>query len=119
MRPVRIAQFPCGGDDVRNRPFPGVPAHLRDSHYKGAKALGHGAGYLYPHDFPGGFVAQQYLPEGLPSGGRPYYEPTEHGVEARIKARLERLRESPGPHPPPPITRLKGHPGYPGEGEKE
>jgi putative ATPase len=78
-------------DDVRRQPFPGVPKHLRDSHYKGAKALGHGAGYQYPHDFPGGFVEQRYLPEGLPADGRPYYEPTDHGVEAKIKARLERL----------------------------
>jgi len=78
-------------DDVRRQPFSGVPKHLRDSHYKGAKALGHGSGYQYPHDFPGGFVEQRYLPEGLPADGRPYYEPTEHGVEAKIKARLERL----------------------------
>lgn len=77
--------------DVKNAPFAGVPKHLRDSHYKGAKALGHGAGYSYPHDFPGSFVKQEYLPEGLPSDSKPYYEPTENGVEAKIKARLERL----------------------------
>jgi putative ATPase len=81
-------------EDVKKHPFPGVPKHLRDSHYKGAKALGHGAGYLYPHDF-GGYVEQEYLPEGLPANGRPYYEPTENGVEAKIKARLERLRAAP------------------------
>jgi putative ATPase len=51
--------------DVRDRPFGGVPPALRDSHYKGAKALGHGQNYQYPHDFPGGFVRQQYLPDGL------------------------------------------------------
>jgi putative ATPase len=39
-----------------------VPAHLRDSHYKGSKALGHGEGYKYPHDYEGGFVPQAYLP---------------------------------------------------------
>jgi putative ATPase len=78
-------------EDVQNAPFGGVPKHLRDSHYKGAKALGHGAGYRYPHDFPGSFTPQQYLPEGLPANDRPYYEPTENGVEAKIKARLERL----------------------------
>jgi putative ATPase len=77
--------------DVRDRPFGGVPPALRDSHYKGAKALGHGQNYQYPHDFPGGFVRQQYLPAGLPSNGQRYYEPTENGVEAKIKARLERL----------------------------
>ena len=78
-------------EDVKNAPFSGVPKHLRDSHYRGAKALGHGAGYQYPHDFPDGFVPQQYLPEGLPADGKPYYQPTENGVEAKIRARLERL----------------------------
>jgi putative ATPase len=81
-------------EDVKNHPFLGIPKHLRDGHYKGAKALGHGTGYLYPHDF-GGYVAQEYLPEGLPADNRPYYEPTENGIEAKIKARLERLRETP------------------------
>lgn len=79
-------------EDVKTAPFAGVPKHLRDSHYKGAKALGHGANYQYPHDFPGSYVAQAYLPDGLPANNRPYYEPTENGVEAKIKARLERLR---------------------------
>ncbi len=60
-----------------------VPAHLRDAHYKGAKSLGHGADYKYSHDFEGGYVPQAYLPEG-----RRYYEPTEHGLEKRIKERL-------------------------------
>lgn len=78
-------------EDVKTQPFPGVPKPLRDSHYKGAKALGHGQDYRYPHDFPGSFTNQQYLPDGLPSGGKPYYEPTENGVEAKIKARLGRL----------------------------
>jgi putative ATPase len=80
--------------DVKNAAFAGVPTHLRDSHYKGAKALGHGSGYQYPHDFPGSHVAQQYLPDGLPTGEKRYYEPTENGVEAKIKARLDRLRGS-------------------------
>ena len=82
-------------EDVRNQPFTGIPKPLRDSHYKGAKALGHGQDYKYPHDFPGSFTPQQYLPEGLPSNGKPYYEPTENGVEAKIKARLGRLWSRP------------------------
>lgn len=82
-------------EEVRNHPFPGIPNHLRDSHYKGAKTLGHGVGYQYPHDHPGSFVEQQYLPDGLPSDGKHYYEPTKNGVEAKIKARLERLRAAP------------------------
>lgn len=60
-----------------------VPKALRDTHYKGAKALGHG-GYLYPHDFEGGFVPQAYLEEG-----RRYYHPSENGAEKRIRERLE------------------------------
>jgi putative ATPase len=77
--------------DVREVPFSGVPKPLRDSHAKGVRALGHGVGYLYPHDYPGGFVSQRYLPEGLPAQGGPYYQPTDNGVEAKIKARLARL----------------------------
>ena len=64
-----------------------VPEHLRDSHYKGAQKLGHGAGYKYSHDFEGGYVPQAYLPEG-----RRYYEPTEHGLEKRIRERLDYWR---------------------------
>jgi putative ATPase len=87
-------------EDVRGHPFAGVPKHLRDAHYKGAKTFGHGEGYEYPHSHPGGFVQQQYLPDGLPASGRPYYEPTDHGVEAKIKARLERLWAEPADTPP-------------------
>jgi len=76
--------------DVAERKGPPVPAHLRDSGYPGAKRLGHGEGYLYPHDFPGHYVDQEYLPNGAASG--PYYEPTEHGHEAKFKMRLQRLR---------------------------
>ncbi len=64
-----------------------VPAHLRDSHYKGSKRLGHGEGYKYSHDFEGGYVPQAYLPEG-----RTYYEPTENGQEKRVKERLDYWR---------------------------
>jgi putative ATPase len=64
-----------------------VPEHLRDAHYKGAKKLGHGAGYKYSHDYEGGYVPQAYLTEG-----RRYYEPTEHGLEKRVKERLDYWR---------------------------
>ncbi|MBC8143845.1 MAG: replication-associated recombination protein A [Armatimonadetes bacterium] len=74
-------------DAVQNAPFPGVPAHLRDAHYGGAKALGAGANYQYPHDFPGAFVQQEYLPPGLPAPETRFYEPTENGAEAVTKAR--------------------------------
>jgi putative ATPase len=77
--------------DVRTRRPAAVPTHLRDASYRGAKRLGHGQGYLYPHDHPGGYVPQEYLPEGAASG--PYYEPTDHGYEARVRERLRRWRE--------------------------
>ena len=60
--------------DVHDRPLGPVPAGLRDAHYRGAKALGHGVGYQYPHDDPRGFVEAEYLPEAL--AGRRYYEPS-------------------------------------------
>lgn len=67
-----------------------VPAHLRDAHYKGAARIGHGSGYEYPHDHPGGVVTQRYAPEAV--HGREYYRPTRHGAEARLSEVLERIR---------------------------
>jgi putative ATPase len=63
------------------------PDHLRDSHYKGAARLGRGKGYKYPHDYPGHYVAQDYLPQK-----REYYRPTEQGEEKRIRERLAGLK---------------------------
>ena len=60
---------------------PAVPAHLRDSHYDGAKSLRHGEGYVYPQDEPGGWVDQQYLPDELL--GSVFYEPSGRGAEAQ------------------------------------
>jgi putative ATPase len=67
-----------------------VPAGLRDAHYAGAKKLGHGKSYVYPHDHPDGVVPQQYAPDALV--GRDYYRPTARGAEAPIAARLGKLR---------------------------
>jgi putative ATPase len=72
-----------------------VPAHLRDASYRGAGRLGRGAGYLYPHDYPGHWVRQRYLPDDL--SGTIYYEPTENGGEKALKERLDRLRRGDGP----------------------
>ena len=71
-----------------------VPVHLRDAHYPGAAALGHGAGYLYPHDYPQAVVAQQYLPDDLDGSvaGR-FYSPSANGREADI-AEILRLRRA-------------------------
>lgn len=74
-----------------------VPLHLRDAHYAGAKALGHGEGYLYPHDYPHAVVAQQYLPDELV--GTRYYQPTGNGFERQVAARLEAVRRLTGPEP--------------------
>ncbi|MWC00274.1 replication-associated recombination protein A [Agromyces seonyuensis] len=76
--------------DVRAGKAGPVPKHLRDAHYPGAKRLGHGKGYKYPHDDAIGVVEQQYLPDLL--RGATYYDPTEHGNERDISARLEKLR---------------------------
>ncbi|TCP32276.1 putative ATPase [Scopulibacillus darangshiensis] len=64
-----------------------VPIHLRDAHYKGAKSLGHGKGYKYPHDFDDGYVPQSYLPDHLVS--RQFYRPVERGYEKAIQKRLD------------------------------
>ena len=77
--------------DVRAGAFGRVPKPMRDAHYAGAKRLGHGKGYRYPHDHPIGVVAQQYLPDELTEVR--YYEPTDHGHERDISARLEKLRK--------------------------
>jgi putative ATPase len=66
-----------------------VPVHLRDAHYPGARSLGHGTGYDYPHDDPRGWVPQRYLPDEM--GDAVYYEPSPHGFEQEIARRMERL----------------------------
>ena len=77
--------------DVRAGRGGAVPAHLRDSHYAGAKALGHGEGYIYPHNLPAGVAAQQHLPDDL--AGASYYQPTGHGAEAAISERMAAVRK--------------------------
>ena len=76
--------------DVRAGLIGPVPAHLRDAHYAGAKRLGHGDGYVYPHDLPEGIVAQQYAPDVV--NGRTYYEATTHGMESRFSERSRLIR---------------------------
>ena len=76
--------------DVKAGRFGLVPKHLRDAHYPGAKKLGHGKGYVYPHNDPRGVSTQQYLPDEL--AGKVYYAPTTHGREREISDRLEKIR---------------------------
>lgn len=79
-------------EDLRSRSIDDVPDHLKDSHYKGAKAMGLGSDYKYPHAY-GGYVQQQYLPDNLYREGAKYYEPTSNGSEGSFKKFLESLEE--------------------------
>ena len=85
--------------DVRAGLVGAVPPHLRDAHYSGAGKVGHGEGYLYPHDFDDGIVPQRYAPDSV--AGRRYYEPSGHGLEARVAERAERIRAILGKADPP------------------
>ncbi len=76
--------------DVRKGSIGTVPPHLRDGHYPGASAHGHGVGYQYPHDSSEGIVEQAYAPE--PVAQRDYYRPTTHGAEARWGDINDRIR---------------------------
>jgi putative ATPase len=76
--------------DVRAGRGGAVPSALRDSHYPGARGLGHGRGYRYPHDDPRGVVTQQYIPDDLLDAE--YYQPTDHGAERAVRERVPRLR---------------------------
>lgn len=67
-----------------------VPLHLRDTHYKGATALGH-EGYQYPHNFPGHYVKQEYLPKEISQ--RVFYQATEQGNEIKIRHNQKLRRE--------------------------
>jgi putative ATPase len=73
-----------------------VPRHLRDGHYSGSKRLGSGVGYKYAHDYPGGYVDQDYL--GV---DKTYYTPTDRGYEAKILQRMKELRANDITLPPP------------------
>jgi putative ATPase len=68
-----------------------VPLHLRDAHYKGATQLGH-TGYKYPHDFPGHYVEQQYLPDAI--RGTVFFEASEQGTEEKMKQNQQRRRKA-------------------------
>ncbi|MGE5598798.1 MAG: replication-associated recombination protein A, partial [Bacteroidota bacterium] len=78
--------------DAREVQARDVPAHLKNPpSEKAARILGHGLDYKYPHDFPGAYVPQQYLPDNL--AGKRYYRPKGQGYEARIKERMETRRK--------------------------
>ncbi len=75
--------------DAEKGGFQSVPVHLRDTHYKGSDRIGSGAGYQYPHEFSGHWIAQEYAP--VEAKGMPYYVPSEQGFEQEIrKLRIQR-----------------------------
>ena len=83
-----VAAIGAALEDVKSGRTVAVPEHLRDASYKSAKRLGHGEGYKYAHDYEGHFVPQDYL-----GADKRYYEPTEQGVEKKIKDRLDHWRQ--------------------------
>ena len=78
--------------DVQREGAADPPSYLQDAHYLGARKLGRGVGYEYPHDLPGGVSDQSLLPEGMED--RRYYEPTERGFEAKLRERLAAVRQN-------------------------
>lgn len=78
--------------DIKKKKIDDVPLHLKDAHYQGAKKMGIGKDYKYPHAY-GGYVQQQYLPDNLYAERVKYYEPTGNGSEASFKKFLEGLDE--------------------------
>ena len=68
--------------DVRHKDCGQVPDHLKDSHYSGASKLGHGKAYKYAHNYPNGFVKQQYLPTPLVDAT--YYKGIKRGTEEQL-----------------------------------
>ena len=81
---VVMALEGCVSDAERGG-FGPVPVHLRDTHYAGHERLSSGAQYKYPHDFPGHWVAQEYMPPEV--RGRRYYVPSDQGQEAKLRER--------------------------------
>jgi putative ATPase len=79
----------AANDAVKNENTGQVPVYLRDSHYGGARKLGH-VGYKYAHDYPNHYVEQQYLPDELV--GRRFYEPSDNGYEKDIKEYFRRIK---------------------------
>lgn len=78
--------------DIRQGRSGNIPAHIRDSHYQGAKEIGRGLNYKYPHDFPGAWVDQQYLPDSLKN--REYYKPLATGkFEQALRQVFKQIKE--------------------------
>lgn len=78
--------------DIRNKQNDPIPDSLKDAHYKGAATLNHGVSYLYPHDFQGDWIAQQYLPNNLKNVA--YFNPKGNSkIEDALKRQYLRLKK--------------------------
>ncbi len=78
--------------DVRDGKASSIPDDLKDAHYSGAKKLGHGLEYKYPHDYPNSWVEQQYLPNNLVN--KKYYQPKNTGkYEQALNLRMKQIQE--------------------------
>lgn len=87
---------------VRQHGGANVPDAVRDAHYRGAESLGFGVDYRYPHDFPGGWVEQRYLPDEL--GDARFYEASPYGREANLVEQWrQRTNRSHQDEPPAPV----------------
>ncbi|MDF4142278.1 recombinase RarA [Lactobacillus kefiranofaciens] len=79
-------------NDVKTKKIGSIPDNLKDAHYSGAKKLGHGLNYIYPHDYQNDWVAQQYLPNNLKNVS--YFAPKGNSkIEARYKAIYQKLKQ--------------------------
>ncbi len=78
-------------NDIRNGKGQIIPSNIQDSHYGGAANLGHGKGYIYPHDFPNHYVKQNYLPNDL--SGRQYYHFGDNKLENATRLYWEKIKE--------------------------
>ena len=87
-----IAAIDSALDDIRNKQIDPIPDSLKDAHYKGAKQLNHGISYIYPHDYQGDWVAQQYLPDNLKNIS--YFKPKGNSkIEEAFKRQYLRLKK--------------------------
>jgi putative ATPase len=87
---VKASLF-AASDAVERQKAGAVPRHLRDASYRGAQRLGHGKGYVYPHDAPEGWVPQDYLPPEV--AGEQFYRPGRHGAEPALNEALDQRRK--------------------------
>lgn len=79
-------------EDIKTKKTAPIPDNLKDAHYSGAKKLGHGNDYIYPHDYQNDWVAQQYLPNNLKNAN--YFTPKGNSkIEARYKAIYQKLKQ--------------------------